>query len=87
VHANFENIFAEQCVKQGSQPGPSASLEGHGAVLRGHEQRLLLNSSAVILQNPSATILIIGQLKGQGVTNHVRLRTTGVEAFAPFMFA
>jgi len=32
----------------------------------GHEQRLFLISSAVILQNLSVTILIIRQLKGKG---------------------
>ena len=31
-----------------------------------HEQRLLLNSTAVILQNLSVTTLIIRQLKGKG---------------------
>jgi len=41
-----------------------------------HEQRFLLISSAIILQNPSVTISIIRQLKGKEATNHERLRIT-----------
>jgi len=51
-----------------------------------HEQRLLLNSTAVILQNLSVTTLIIRQLKGKGATNHERLRTTGLWLDLGFRF-
>jgi len=39
-------------------------LGGHGGFSRGHEQKPLLNSTAMILQNPTATTLIIRQWKG-----------------------
>ena len=46
--------------------GPRQPLGATERLSRGHEQRFLLTSSAVILQNPSVTILIIRQLKGEG---------------------
>jgi len=61
-----------------SQQEPSATLGG--AVLRGHEQRPLLNSSAVIFQNPideqRATCV---ESLWNGATNHERLRTTALD--------
>jgi len=60
-----------------SQPEPSAPIGDHGAVPGAHEQRPLLNSSAVILQNPidEQGATSVGSL-WKGATNHERLRNT-----------
>jgi len=60
-----------------SQPESSDPVGDHGAVPGGHEQTPLLNSSAVILQNP---VVKQGAKSARslwkGATNHERLRTT-----------
>jgi len=43
--------------------GPRPPLGATERFSRGHEKRLLLNSSAVILQDPSGKILILRQMK------------------------
>ena len=54
-------------LKQGFSTGAlGPPLGAYERFSGGHEQKLLLISSTVILQNPSVAILIIRQLKGKG---------------------
>ena len=79
VICSSKTSFSHNCLNKGriSQLEPSAPLGDHGAVLRGHEQRPLLNSSSVILPDPideqGATSV---ESPYKGTTNHERLRTT-----------
>jgi len=66
----YKSLAREYCLivwNRVSQPGlPAPTLGATERFSGGREQRLLLNSSAVILQNPCVTILLIRQLKGGG---------------------
>jgi len=79
----FNQFFTFTAIKHLEQDFSTGALGPLGTTKLfsgGHEQRLLLISSAVILQNPSVTILIMRQLKrGEGARNHETLRTTGLE--------
>ena len=88
---SYVHILTQTHCVTGLRPQPGFLNRGPrspvGAAERfswGHEQRLLLNSSAVVLQNPSVTILIMHQLKG--ATNHEKLRTTALNKGTPVFF-